>query len=74
VTAMRASLAAWRREVGAAGNRPNPDFDPAQFRALYLDVDASRFDPAEASMESWEAMWNWRKGMDAAPKAARAKP
>ena len=45
---MRAALAAWRQEVGAAGNRPNPEFDPAAFRALYREVDAGRFDPAQA--------------------------
>ncbi len=73
VARMRAALAAWRQEVGAAGNRPNPEFDPAAFRALYLEVDAGRFDPAQASRDDWVKMWNWRKAMDAAPSARKVK-
>jgi hypothetical protein len=71
---MRAALAAWRREVHAQSNTPNPDFDPAQYRRLYLDVDASRFDPASADQAQWEKMWQWRKEMNAAVAGAeRAK-
>ena len=73
VARMRAALAAWRQEVGAAGNRPNHEFDPAAFRALYREVDAGRFDPAQARRDDWEKMWNWRKAMDAAPSATKGK-
>jgi arylsulfatase A-like enzyme len=74
VDQMRAALAAWRREVHAQSNTPNPDFDPAQYRRLYLDVDASRFDPASADQAQWEKMWQWRKEMNAAVAGAeRAK-
>jgi len=66
VAAMRAALAAWRKQVEAQGNRPNPDFDPARYRALYLDVDVGRFEPAIADRAQWETVWNWRKGMNAA--------
>ncbi len=65
VVKMRAALGAWRKEVGAQENRPNPNFDPAKFNALYRDVDASRFDPAQASQAQWEAIWAWRKEMNA---------
>jgi arylsulfatase A-like enzyme len=63
---MRAALAAWRKAVNAQENTPNPDFDPAKYRQLYVDVDASRFDPAHADQSQWERMWQWRKEMNAA--------
>jgi arylsulfatase A-like enzyme len=66
VAAMRAALAAWRKQVEARGNQPNPNFDPARYRALYLDVDVGRFEPAIADRAQWETVWNWRKGMNAA--------
>jgi arylsulfatase A-like enzyme len=69
---MRAELAAWRRTVSAQSNTPNPDFDPAKYRRLYVDVDASRFDPATADQAQWEIMWQWRKEMNAA--VAPGKP
>ena len=72
VTEMRAALAAWRRQVNAQGNRPNPDFDPVKYRELYSDVDASRFEPALANPAQWEQMQAWRKRMNAAlPKAGK---
>jgi arylsulfatase A len=68
---MRASLAAWRQAVKAQTNAPNPNFDPVRYRELYLDVDASRFDPPHADRSLWEKMWSWRKEMDAVPKLPR---
>ena len=65
VATMRAALADWRKQVSAQSNRPNPEFDPARFRQLYVDVDASRFDPALASKAQWEEMRAWRQAMDA---------
>jgi len=62
---MGAALAAWRKDVNAQVNEPNPRFDPAKYRQLYIDVDASRFDPATADNAEWEKMWQWRKRMDA---------
>ncbi len=73
VAAMRADLAAWRGRVGAQANRPNPDFDADKYRELYLDVDASRFDPAAASQADWGVMRDWRKRMDAAPSTGKKK-
>jgi arylsulfatase A len=70
VAKMQAALAAWRKSVNAQENKPNPDFDASKFRDLYIDVDASRFDPLHADQADWEKIWNWRKEMDAvAPKA-----
>jgi len=64
VAKMRAALAVWRNSVGAQGNRPNPDFDPAKFRELYIDVDPSRFDPPKAGPAEWQRIQAWRKGMN----------
>ena len=69
VARMRAALAAWRQANDAQSNRPNPDFDPAKYRALYQDVDSSRFNPFTASDEQWKQIWEWRKWMDAAVPA-----
>jgi hypothetical protein len=72
---MRAALAAWRQEVNAQENRPNPDFVPAKYRELYVDEDPSRFDPLRADQAQWEKIWTWRKSMNAAlPRAQKAKP
>jgi arylsulfatase A len=64
VSRMRQELADWRLKVNAQGNKPNPSFDPASFRKLYQDVDASRFDPVSAGQVQWEQMWDWRKEMN----------
>jgi len=64
VAQMRTALANWRKSVDAQENRPNPSFDPEKYRELYIDVDASCFDPAQATAAQWQAMWNWRKLMD----------
>ncbi|MGD0094452.1 MAG: sulfatase [Planctomycetota bacterium] len=65
VASMRAALAAWRKDVKAQSNTPNPNFDPAKYRELYVDVDASRFEPALADQAQWARIWAWRKGMNA---------
>lgn len=64
---LAAALAIWRQSVGAQSNRPNPDFDPALYRALYQDIDPGRFEPAPASDTDWQKMQEWRKGMNDAP-------
>lgn len=66
VARMQSSLEAWRRQTGAQKNRPNPDFDPAKYRELYIDVDPTRFDPSQAKLPEWELIWKWRKAMNAA--------
>jgi hypothetical protein len=75
VSSMRSALAAWRTSVNAQTNRPNPNFDAEKFKALYRDVDPTRFDPAGADQTQWEKIWAWRKLMDAVvPKKEKGKP
>ena len=75
VAKMRAALAAWRKEVNAQGNTSNPNFDPAKYRELYVDVDPSRFDPAKADPAAWQKMRTWRNGMNAVlPRNQKATP
>ena len=64
--ALRAKLAAWRKEVGAQEMTPNAAFDASRHKAIYVDPDPSKFAPATASPMSFEAMQSWRKRMDAA--------
>jgi arylsulfatase A-like enzyme len=75
VARMQEALAAWRKQVNAQGNKPNPNFDVTKYRQLYVDVDASRFDPAKATSTEWEEMWGWRKTMNAVlPQDRKEKP
>ncbi len=64
VARMRAALDAWRKQVGAQSNRPNPRYEPAKFRELYEDTNPSRFNPAKADESQWENIWAWRRGMN----------
>jgi hypothetical protein len=66
VEKMHSALDAWRGDLQVQHNRPNPDFDPVKSRPLYIDVDASRFDPAKADKKQWQTMWSWREKMNAA--------
>lgn len=66
VAAMRKTLADWRTAIGAQSNKPNPDFDPARYRELYVDFDPSRFDPLHATNAEWAAVQVWRSKMNAA--------
>lgn len=66
VCAMREALAVWRREIDAQENAPNPGCREADFRALYVDVDPSRFDPLHAGDDDWTAIQAWRVGMNQA--------
>ena len=70
---LRAALADWRRAIGAQQNAPNPDFDPLAHRALYIDIDPSRFNASIAGQQQVDRMQQWRKAMNAAT-AARTKP
>jgi arylsulfatase A-like enzyme len=72
VRALRGLLAAWRAEVGAQSNTPNPRFDASLYRRLYVDLDPSRYDPASADAAERERMRAWRKEMNAAvPRRAK---
>ena len=63
---LRSRLAAWRLSLEAQTNLPNPHFDAAAHRALYVDLDVSRFSPATADAAEWAGMHAWRSRMDAA--------
>jgi arylsulfatase A-like enzyme len=71
VRRMRLALAAWRLQVDAQDNRPNPDFDAVQFKRLYGEMDPSRFDPLDATSEQWQQAWSWRKAMNSVLPGAR---
>jgi len=74
VAKMRGALAAWRNGVNAQRNTPNPNFVAAKYQELYVDVDASRFEPGQADWTQWEKMWGWRKAMNAVlPRTGQPK-
>jgi len=65
VARLKNELAAWRQRLGAQTNTPNPNFDPALHRQLYVDFVPSAFDPLRADAETWARVAAWRKQMDA---------
>ena len=73
--ALRKRLAVWRKSVGAQENTPNPDFDPALHRRIYLDTDVSKLTPARTAAEMTGKLAAWRQGMDSVrPRRAAARP
>jgi arylsulfatase A-like enzyme len=74
VRQLHSQLEAWRVSAGAQTNTPNPDFNPALHRALYVDVDVSRYNAATADMALRERVLAWRKQMNAALPISGAKP
>ena len=68
---LRAKLAEWLKAVDAQEMKPNPDFDAALHKQLYLTPDPSKFAPAAATPAEWEAIHLWRKRMDAAVKPTK---
>jgi arylsulfatase A len=76
VAELRGKLEKWRRDVGAQGNTANPDFNPAAWRKLYHDVDASMI-AAEPKAATIAAKWaTWRTLMNDVlpPRDAKAEP
>lgn len=70
---LKTKLAAWRKSVGAQEPTPNPEFDPALNRALYVDRDPSRLE-ATANAEELGKQWqDWRKAMGAAIKGQKPR-
>jgi len=59
-------LQRWRQQVGAQMLRPNPDFDPALHRALYIDKDPSKWQVGSTATLTAEGWQDWRKGMNQA--------
>ena len=64
VAAMKSALEEWRVAHGAQRNLPNPEFDEAEFRKVYVDIDAGRFDPLAADEDAWDRMQEWREQMN----------
>ena len=64
VRMLRGALEQWRGLMGAQRNAPNPQFDPARFRELYVETDPSRFEPHTASPAEHERMQQWRAAMN----------
>ena len=67
---LRKKLAAWRTRVGAQELTPNPRFDDAMHRALYVDADPSRLTaaPGQTATEIAAQWKDWRTAMNAAVK------
>jgi arylsulfatase A-like enzyme len=63
---LRAKLTAWRAAVGAQENEPNPAFDAALHKALYVDTDVSKLKPAATAAKTAEPLREWRRQMDKA--------
>jgi hypothetical protein len=71
VAELRKKLDDWRRSVGAQECRPNPEFDAAFHRRLYIDTDPSKFPAGKNAIEAGAAHSDWRAGMNEAVKGAR---
>jgi arylsulfatase A-like enzyme len=71
VREMRGKLAAWRKAIGAQENTPNPHFDPALHKKLYLDIDVSSLKPAATAAAMRPKLEAWRTEMNA---VLRPKP
>jgi arylsulfatase A len=72
-TEMLAKFHAWRRQIGAQETRPNPEFDAAAHRALYVEHDPSQLNANGKTAAQLETEWtNWRAAMNAAVKNRRA--
>lgn len=68
---LRKMLAAWRKDVKAQGNTPNPRFDAKLFDELYVTTDVSRLRPARTAAEMTPKLAAWRKRMD---EVTRTRP
>ena len=67
---LRKKLHAWRERIGAQMPTPNPEFDVALHRRLYIKRDSSRLTP-EATAAATEPKWKaWRTAMNKARAGA----
>jgi arylsulfatase A len=64
VQVMRSELEKWRRSVAAQTNKPNPAFDVALHRKLYIDTDVSTLKPAATAAKTSESLAEWRREID----------
>jgi arylsulfatase A-like enzyme len=74
VRELQERLAAWRQSIGAQQNTANGTVDEAAYRRLYVEFDASRFDPLRADAAAWTAVAAWRQRMNAAVAKPRVGP
>lgn len=63
---LKAKLASWRRSVGAQEPVPNPEFDAAKHRALYIDRNPSRISADAPAAEIAKQWRDWRAAMNQA--------
>jgi arylsulfatase A len=63
----------WLNEINAQRNTPNPDFDPALFKKLYVDFDPSRPILRATAAEMEKDMADWRKLMNEVVAGSRAE-
>ena len=68
---MRKKLAAWKSEIKAQDNSPNPECNPLLFEQLYVKTDASRFNSSQANALQQEQILEWRKGMNSVLSQAK---
>lgn len=73
VKSMREKLAAWRKEMKAQGNTPNPAFDAALHKKLYVDVDPSKLKPDRTAAATRTVWQEWRNGMNAVVPKKKTK-
>lgn len=71
VAAMLRALRDWRKSVGAQENTPNPDFDEAEFQAIYRETDVSKLRPSATAAETAAPLRSWRRRIDAAVSKKR---
>jgi arylsulfatase A-like enzyme len=74
VAELKTKLADWRRSVGAQENKPNPAFDAARHRTLYVDTDVSKLKCGPTAAAMRPALKNWRDGMNAVLPRKKGKP
>ncbi len=68
---LKQKLHDWLIRVGAQMPAPNPEFDPALHRRLYLDQDPSQLKPEKTAAETSPAWKEWRQKMN---EAVRGRP
>lgn len=65
---LHGKLKTWRLQVGAQMPLPNPNFDAAPHKCLYIDQDPSRLVAATTAADTRPAWKAWRAAMNAAIK------
>ena len=53
-------------------NTKNEQFEPAEHRAIYEDIDVSRYNGSEADQATFERVLQWRKDMDRVVRDVKA--